>query len=212
MALPACIVAGALKSIASAILMKCLNAARMARYDLLRPITALAQCVTKWTPRCDRMLHKLICYINSTLDLAMYGWIGDKAEDLQTVLYCDADFAGDRADAKSQTGMFLTIAGQNSSFPVNAFSKKQGSTALSTPEAEIVAANDSLKAAIPHLDLWEKVFDKKKMTINLMEDNQTAIRIITTGKNTTMAYMVRTQRVDVQWLHERLLDEIFVFS
>ena len=70
----------------------------------------------------------------------MYGWIADDASDLEVVMYCDADFAGDRGDAKSQTGMFLTIAGKNSSFPVNAFSKKQGSTAKSTPEAAIVAA------------------------------------------------------------------------
>jgi len=87
---------GKLKSIASAVLMKCLYAARMARYDLLRPITALAKCVTKWTPVCDKMLHKLMCYINSTLDVAMYGWIADEMSNLDIVLYCDSDFAGDR--------------------------------------------------------------------------------------------------------------------
>ena len=36
-----------------------------------------------------------------------------------------------------------------------------------------------------------------------MEDNESAVRILSTGKNPTMAYMVRTQRVDIQWLHER---------
>ena len=194
---------GRLKSIASKVLMKCLYAARMARYDLLRPITALAKCVTKWTPTCDKMLHKLMCYIYSTISVTMYGWIGDKAENLEVALYCDADFAGDRKDAKSQTGMFLTLAGQNSNFPLNAFSKKQGSTATSTPEAEIVAACDSLKVALPHLDLWETMLGRKKMTIRLMEDNESAVRVLSTGKNLTMSFMVRTQRVNVQWLHER---------
>jgi hypothetical protein len=77
---------GRLKSIASKVLMKCLYAARMARYDLLRPITALAKCVTKWTPTCDKMLHKLMCYIYSTISVTMYGWIGDKAENLEVAL------------------------------------------------------------------------------------------------------------------------------
>jgi hypothetical protein len=168
---------GKLKSVASAVLMKCLYAARMARFDLLRPITALAKLVTKWSPRCDRMLHKLMCYINSTLDVAMYGWIADNMKSLEIVLYSDADFAGDRADARSQSGMYLALEGKNSHFPMNAFSKRQGSTAKSTPEAEIVAANDALKVALPHLDLWEKMLGRPKLTIRHMEDNESAIRI-----------------------------------
>ena len=163
--------------------MKRLYAARMARYDLLRPITALAKQVTKWTPRCDRMLRRLMLYIYTTLDVAMYAWIADDPKDIEIVLYCDADFAGDRADPRSQTGMYLTLAGPNSNFPINAFSKKQGSTAKSTPEAEIVAVSDSLKVAIPHLDLWETMFNRPKMSIKLMEDNESAIRIIASGKN-----------------------------
>ena len=40
---------GILGDIASAVLMKILYAARMRRYDLLRPVGALASRVTKWT-------------------------------------------------------------------------------------------------------------------------------------------------------------------
>ena len=112
----------------------------------------------------------------STLDVAMRAWIADVPKDLEVVLYCDADFAGDRADPRSQTGMFLILAAPNSNFPLNAFSKKQGSTAKSTPEAEIVAVSDSLKVAIPHLDLWESMFKRPKMSIKLMEDDESAIR------------------------------------
>jgi hypothetical protein len=157
---------GKLKSIASAVLMKCLYAARMARFDLLRPITALAKRVTKWTPSCDKTLHKLMCYINSTVHVTMYGWVGDSMKDVELALFSDADFAGDKKDAKSQSGMFLTLAGKNTSFPLNAFSKKQGSTSKSTPEAETVAANDALKATLPHLDLWEIVFQRKKKCLS----------------------------------------------
>ena len=44
---------GALQPLAASVLMKLLYTARMARYDLLRPVCRLATYVTKWTPECD---------------------------------------------------------------------------------------------------------------------------------------------------------------
>jgi hypothetical protein len=41
---------GELASVAASILMKCLYVARMARFDLLRPVQGLAKYLTKWTP------------------------------------------------------------------------------------------------------------------------------------------------------------------
>ena len=34
------------------------------------------------------------------------------------------------------------------------------------------------------------------------EDNQAMIRVVATGKNPTMRYLVRTHRVSVAWLHD----------
>ena len=64
---------GKLWSIAARVLMKLLYCARMARYDLLRPVCHLACHVSKWTSECDRRLHKLVCYVNCTLHLRMIG-------------------------------------------------------------------------------------------------------------------------------------------
>ena len=58
---------GLLAPIACKVLMEILYGARLARFDLLRPIAALASKVTKWDPVCDSMLHRLVCYINSSL-------------------------------------------------------------------------------------------------------------------------------------------------
>ena len=80
--------------IASKCLMKCLYGARVCRFDLLRPICALASKVTKWDRVCDAKLHRLMCYIKSTKDVMMYGKIGDYPEDLRLALFSDADFAG----------------------------------------------------------------------------------------------------------------------
>ena len=62
---------GELGAIASKVLMKVLYAARIARFDLLWLVGFLARRVTKWDTYCDRALHKLMFYINSTLDVCM---------------------------------------------------------------------------------------------------------------------------------------------
>ena len=64
-------VKGELAPIASRVLMKLLFAARMARYDLLRAVQGLASRVTKWSSECDKSLHRLMCYVNSTLDVKL---------------------------------------------------------------------------------------------------------------------------------------------
>ena len=77
---------GVLKPIASKVLMKILYAARMCRYDLLRATCALASMVTKWTPSCDKKLHRLVSYIHSTLALRLAAWVGDHPKDMTVKL------------------------------------------------------------------------------------------------------------------------------
>ena len=91
--------------------MKVLYGARMARFDLLKAVCSLACCVTKWDLGCDRKLHRLMCYIHSTLSLRMTGWIGDPLDKLSLHLYADADFAGCASTARSTSGVFLCLAG-----------------------------------------------------------------------------------------------------
>ena len=89
--------AGRLAPIASPVLMSILYAARLARFDLLRPVCALASCVSRWTINCDRMLHKLICYIDTTKnDIRMVGFVGDNITDCHLRLFTDADLASDK--------------------------------------------------------------------------------------------------------------------
>ena len=76
------------------ILMKILYGARGVRLDLLRIVGSLACYFTRWTSECDRRLHRLVCYINSSLALLQVGWVGDQLEDVQPHLFADAEFAG----------------------------------------------------------------------------------------------------------------------
>ena len=145
---------GKLAGIASRILMKVLFAARMARWDLLRATQALASRVTKWSPDCDIALHRQICYINSSMNVKLKGFVGDKISECKLWMFCDADWAGD-ADSKSTSGCMIALVGPNTYFPLNAFSKKQTSITTSSTESEVVAANHGVRAqGMPSLSLW----------------------------------------------------------
>ena len=95
---------GILAPKASKIVLKALYLARLARPDLLWAVNSLAREVTRWTKACDRRVHRLMCYINCTLDYVMTAHIGDEAKDCALFLYCDAGFAGDLRDFKSTSG------------------------------------------------------------------------------------------------------------
>ena len=136
---------GRLQPIASRVLMKVLFAARMARWDLLRATQSLASRVTKWSRDCDVGLHHLICYINSSLDRKMQGFIGDRVSDCKLWLFCDADWSGEHGN-KSTSGCALYLVGPNTYYPLNAFSKKQTSITMSSTESEVVSANHGVRA------------------------------------------------------------------
>ena len=55
-----------LQPYAAHLLMKVLYAARYARLDLLRAVCFLAQYISRWGQFCDRRLHRLMCYTNTT--------------------------------------------------------------------------------------------------------------------------------------------------
>ena len=185
---------GLLAPIACKVLMEILYGARLARFDLLRPIAALASKVTKWGSVCDRMLHRLVCYINSSLDYKLKGHIGDSSKDLTLALFSDADFAGCLDTAKSTSGVFVALTGLNSLFPLSAISKNQSCVSHSTPEAEIVAADLAIRT-------WDMVLERPTELV-FQGDNQATIQIRKTQKNPTLRHLNRTHRVNVSWLCE----------
>ena len=174
----------------------------MARYDLLNPVCRLASLITKWDALCDKRLHRLVCYINSSLDVKMVGWVGDPTGSLYPMLFADADFAGCPYTARSTTGGYLSLWGKDTRFPIAAVCRRQQCTSHSTPEAEIVAADTALRTiGIPALELWSIVLNDEKLILQFQEDNSTMITVMKTGKNPTMRHLNRTHRVSIHWLH-----------
>jgi hypothetical protein len=153
-----------------------------------------------------------MCYINSTLDVRMQGWAGNDFDSLQLTLYSDADFASDKQTSISVSGVFLCLTGPQTFWPLAAVSKKQTAVSHSTPEAEIVAADFSLRTeGLPALELWD-VLLRRPATVTLMEDNSATAQIMRSGKFPTLRHVQRTHRVDVAWLHQQLEQKHYLLS
>ena len=166
--------------------MKLLYAARIARFDLLRSIKSLARNVTKWTVDDDAKLYHLMCYVNSSLTKRMTGWVGDKFKDLSLSLFADADFAGCAQSLRSTSGSHMHIQGLHTRFPLSGGSKRQGCVSHSTPEAEIVAADVTLRTMrLPALSIWETLTGKSPKLL-FHDDNQGMIGVVRSGRNPTM--------------------------
>ena len=126
---------GHLAGIAAKVIMKIFYASRNARFDTLRAVSYLACHITRWTLDCDKRLHRLVCYINSTLDYRQCGWTDGDLGSVRLSIYADADFAGCQRSNKSTTGGILSIEGKHTKFPIAAMAKGQTCVSHSTPEA-----------------------------------------------------------------------------
>ena len=192
--------------------MKILYGARFVRMDILRIVGFLACAFTRWTKDCDKRLHRLVSYINTTLSARQVGWVADPLSTLQPVLYADADFAGCVLTQRSTTGVFLCIRGPKTCWPILGLSKRQGCVSNSTPEAELVATSHALRVVgCPAVTLWQALLPHSPK-MRFLEDNQAMLQCIRTGRNPTMRHLQRTHRVQVSWVHEQYKSEHFLFN
>ena len=201
---------GALAPHAASVLMKLIYAARIARFDLLRSINSLARNVTEWTVDDDAKLYHLMCYVNSSLTKRMTGWVGDKFKDLSLSLFADADFAGCAQSLRSTSGSHMHIQGLHTRFPLSGGSKRQGCVSHSTPEAEIVAADVTLRTmGLPAVSIWETLTGKSPKLL-FHDDNQGMIGVARSGRNPTMRHLERTHGIAITSLHEHFTRENYV--
>ena len=178
----------------------------MMRFDLLKAVSDLATRVTKWSLACDRRLHRLMCYINSTLADRMVGYVGDSPENLTARLYADADFAGghgrdsseDPDSVKSRCGFVIRFGG----VPLTWKSQLISEICLSTTHSEYVALVQSLRTLIP---IRTTVIDalkffklpaneKPRIYCKVFEDNQSVYMLVNNQKPTAT-----TKYFDVKW-------------
>ena len=198
---------GELAPVACKLLMKALWLGRLARPDIVKPIGDMATCIQKWSRNNDRQMARLMSYIHSTTLLRLVGTVKDSAEELHLALYVDADFAGEKADAKSTSGGYLVLAGPNTYFPLAWVSKRQTSISRSTTESEIVSLAHSLfQEGIPALSLWETLLRRRDKLI-VHEDNQATILVAKKGYSPKLRHISRTHKVNIASISELLQPE-----
>lgn len=143
-------------------------------------------------------VKQIMKYLKSTKE---EGIIYKRKEDtFELIAYSDADFAGDEETRKSTTG-YVVYFGEG---PISWCSRKQPIVALSSTEAEYIAAADCVKELLYLKSLIEELLEiEVKVTLNV--DNQSAIRIIKNGQ-----FNRRSKHIDVRYhfISEKVNDGI----
>jgi hypothetical protein len=140
--------------------MKIMYGARLARPDLLRTVSYLARFLTKWNEDTDKRLQRLMSYIHHSYSYRLYAYMGEDQPKFTMDIYSDSDYAGCTQTQRSTTGSVIFLrGGEDTSVPISFMSKRQGSVSRSTPEAEIVAMDMTIRIlTLPVLCLVEELF------------------------------------------------------
>ena len=137
----------------------------------------------------------MLRYLKGTIDYNLC--LGDNSDSLILNGYVDSDWAGDQTDRKSTSGYLFMI--DKSTISWN--SRKQQTVALSTTEAEYIAASAATQEAIwlRHLLSGLGIFQNDPSVI--FEDNQSCIQVAKHPKSHS-----RTKHIDIR--HHFLRDKI----
>ena len=114
-------------------------------------------------------------------------YCGPKSTKLK--IFCDADWASN-ADRKSTSGYVLLFAGA----AVTWSAKKQSTIALSTAEAEYIAATHVAKQVLWHRTFCEELGIPQPTTSTIYCDNQAAIAIAH-----HLEFHARTKHIDIAY-------------
>ncbi|KAJ8888124.1 hypothetical protein PR048_007611 [Dryococelus australis] len=120
--------------------------------------------------------------------------------------FSDSDFANDQKTHKSRTGVVISFCRE----AITWLSRKQTTTALSTTEAEYIAAIESTKEI-----LWVNCLVKEilnfKLTQTLSVNNRSVIHLITNPE-----FHCRTKHVEVEvtlhHVNEKYIDREFILE
>ena len=128
---------------------------------------------------------------------------------------------GCQRTSKSTSGVFLSVEGPNTFFPIAAISKRQTSVSHSTPEAEIVAGAHGLRhAGLPGQIFWDAIVHQCQQRdprspvqdadhdtidvgtggpLHMHGDNEAILQVCRTGRNPTMRHLGRTHGISITW-------------
>jgi hypothetical protein len=135
-----------------------------------------------------KAVKQILAYVKGTLDVGLvYGGLDANA---QLVGYTDADWANDVDTRRSVTGMVFTLAGGAVSWK----SRRQPTVALSSTEAEYMAAAEAAAEAIWLRGLLNELGAVQHGATSIYEDNHGAIKISRNDCSHS-----RTKHIDVRY-------------
>ena len=155
------------------------------RADIAYAVGVVSQYMTNPGPLHWTAVKRIFRYLKGTMD---HGLSYGGSPISQVVGYCDADYAGDIDTRKSTTGYTFLLYGGAISWN----SKKQPTIALSTTEAEYMAATHAAKEAIWLQRFFRDTGFLQDVPMTIYSDNQSCISL---SKNPT--FHARTKHVEI---------------
>eukprot|EP00971_Amphidinium_carterae_P349919 6491294-Amphidinium_carterae.1 len=197
---------------AAAHIMRLFFVARMCRPDLAVCITRLASRVSKWSRADDGTLKRVMQYIVFSQNYKLHFELPRLCDkDVCLRAWPDADLGGATHHSRSTSGLWLElyVPGRAGSWPIAWYARKQGATAGSTSEAEILALSTSMRReALPAMAFMEVVLGKK-VNIHVHEDNAQVVSAVQKGYSPALVHATRTFRLSLSFLHEILCEREF---
>lgn len=160
------------------------------RPDILHSVSKMAQ--RNADPHEEHMtkLKHILRYLAGSINLKLFY----KADSGGLEGFVDADWGGNALDRKSYTGFTFFFDG----CPISWESRKQSSVALSSTEAEYMAASDAAKEAIYLKRLLKEISAWDGGPVTLHIDNQGAQKL---AENPV--YHKRSKHIDIKFHHIR---------
>lgn len=179
--------------------------ARHTRPDILYAVNTLAKYCNNYTPEIWNHLVHLWNFVISTKDKKLKM---EQDGETNIIAYSDASWASDIETRKSTTGYIILIGDT----PIVWRSTKQSITALSTMEAELIAAVETTKEIIYLQRIIQEcgtLFPLNGQLCHLKIDNQAAIHCIRNHEDNA-----RTKYIDLRknFIREKVLEGLLQVS
>ena len=192
---------GVLKDVAAKYVGALLRIVRCSRPDCAYAVGHVCRRVHKWSRASDRMLEKIMAYLQETIDYCLTFWINE-GEKFNVLTFCDADHGGCEHTARSTTGAVTYLVGQKSQVLTSWISRRQGCAATSTAEAELVAISEAArKMTLPTATTLEDVFEKT-VPWCILTDSSAALAAAKSGASAAMRHTRKSHRVSLGVVHD----------
>ena len=167
-------------------------AALVTRSDITFQVQALGRHIQASGPEHIVAAKRVLRYLQGTKDLGLVYDYGGKYDDTPPYLhgYSDADWGGDKDTRRSTTGyVFMLDSGV-----ISWASKLQPTVALSSAEAEYMAACAAVQEAIHLRELMGDIGYKQDGATVIFEDNQGCIAL-----SANPVFHKRTKHIDIRY-------------